>query len=60
MKQSVKHNQDFFRSDKLCLKKIDLLVFELSANEETDRQMKILKVAEMSFVSQRVTIQSEL
>jgi hypothetical protein len=54
MKQSVKYNQEAFFSDKLCLKKIASLVFELTVCKQMDeRQTNILKASRMLFGSRK-------
>jgi hypothetical protein len=48
---SAEHNQEFSVFDKFCLKKIDLLVYELRGYKESNRQTQILKTATVSSVS---------
>jgi hypothetical protein len=47
MKQSAKHNKKYSLFNKPYLKKIDMLVFELSEFKQTIRQTTILKSLKM-------------
>jgi hypothetical protein len=53
-KQSAEHSQEFFLANKVCLKSIEQLVFDLSGFKQITKQTKILKMLGISSGSRKL------